>query len=118
MGAGWAHTCVILDNHSVRCWGYGGHVENGDGRNASPVYRELCPLGLVKDLATALCRTPALGKYADPQGVEQSCDTNNPIADSASLGGQPLPFVTEATCPFTCNATHLKKEDDRSCGFR
>lgn len=31
LARGWNHTCAILDNGAVRCWGYNGHAQLGTG---------------------------------------------------------------------------------------
>ena len=113
IGGGWRHTCALLDDHSVKCWG-----KSDDTRSNSPPHRDQCPLGWVDDSTLGYCRAPSADKYTDLERAEQNCDkTTTPIADSATLGGQALPFLTDSTCPYTCNTTYLKKEDDRTCVF-
>jgi len=34
ISSGNSHTCVILDNHSIACWGYGGYGQLGNGGNS------------------------------------------------------------------------------------
>jgi len=38
IGAGYAHTCVILDNDSASCWGWGGYGQLGNGGTGDQDY--------------------------------------------------------------------------------
>ena len=110
IGAGWRHTCAVLDSNEVKCWGF-----RDNQRTASSSSMRLCPLGMVNDSVIKGCRAPRENKYADSQGIEQDCDDSKAIADSLTLGGQAEGFVTASTCPFTCQSSYLANSDNRTC---
>ena len=111
LGAGRQHTCAVLDNNEVKCWG-----ASDNQRIASPGSVQICPLGMVSNPTEGLCRAPQTNKYADSRGLEQDCDTSQPpIAHSGSLGGQVESLVTASTCPYTCHDGFWKKLNDRTC---
>jgi alpha-tubulin suppressor-like RCC1 family protein len=45
VSAGYLHTCALLDDHSVKCWGVGGELGLGDGNN-----RDIGPSQMGDDL--------------------------------------------------------------------
>lgn len=56
VAAGAEHTCALFNDDAVRCWGFGGHGELGDGKTQESAYPTR-----VKNLGTGIRSIGALG---------------------------------------------------------
>lgn len=45
LAAGAGHTCAVLDDHSLACWGGGGYGQIGNGRSSNSIVPEILDLG-------------------------------------------------------------------------
>lgn len=57
VSAGYSHTCAILDDDTLKCWGYGGDGQLGYGDGAS---KGNTPLSMGNLSAVSLPSTPVL----------------------------------------------------------
>ena len=77
--AGGAHTCAILDNHQVVCWGFGFDGQLGYGNQDNISY-----LGSGQSLAGVACASPSQCTAVDSTGREVTFDPNAPGTSTPS----------------------------------
>ncbi|MEM1031597.1 MAG: hypothetical protein AAGN82_14700 [Myxococcota bacterium] len=109
LGTGWAHTCALLDDGTVRCWGANGAGQLGRGRVSG---RETPGVGLTDEQGTLLV------------GLEHSCvldDAGTLHCWGSNARGQlardDLPFsATPVTVMADLASASLSR--DGTCGLR
>ena len=126
ISAGFAHTCVVLDNATVKCWGdgtngrlgYGNQNSLGDGANEMGANLAAVSLGTgrtalaisaggthtcaVLDNATAKCWGDGSSGQIGSNNVSAVGDDASEMGDSlavVALGGGSINTVTEPTAP-------------------
>lgn len=99
--AGLAHTCALLDDDSVRCWGAGANGQLGYastspiGDNETPPSRAL--LGVACPSATQCTAVDNVGQVATFNPTAPGTPTPVPIDSGRVLSGLACPLATQCT---------------------